>query len=52
MDDWEQFFAEKSRRRSEVERLEERRRRTGRLIYSSIIAALVLAAIIGLAILR
>lgn len=52
MEDWEQFFAEKSRRRSEKDRLERRRRRTEKLIYAAIVTSVLVGGIAGLAILR
>ena len=52
VEDWEQFFVEKSRRRFEKERLERRRLRQQGLIAAAIIGAIVLAAILGLALLK
>lgn len=52
MEDWEQFFAEKSRRRSEKDRLERRRQHTERIIYAAIIGSIIAGGIAGLAILR
>jgi hypothetical protein len=52
VEDWEQFFVEKSRRRFEKERLERRRGRTQALIAAAIIGMIILGAIVGLAFLR
>jgi hypothetical protein len=49
MEDWEQFFVEKSRRRADKERLEERRRRRQTIVSAGLVALLVFAAIAGLA---
>ena len=51
MEDWEQFFAEKSRRRFEMEREEMRRDRQKLLLAAGVITLMVIAAIIGLSIL-
>ena len=52
MEDWEQFFVEKSRRRFEKEQAERRRRRNQGLITALIIGAAMIAAISILALLR
>jgi hypothetical protein len=49
MEDWEQFFVEKSRRRADKERLAQRKRRVTALIAAGLIAALLAAGIVGLA---
>jgi len=49
VEDWEQFFAEKSRRRADKERRVERRRRTEAWIAAGFICALLAAGILGLA---
>ena len=48
MEDWEQFFVEKSRRRFEKERAERRRQRTQSLIAAVIVGMVVLGAIFAL----
>jgi hypothetical protein len=50
VEDWEQFFAEKSRRRFEVEREEMRRDRLRLALAAGLIGLLVIVAIVGLAI--
>ena len=52
MEDWEQFFVEKSRRRFEKERLDRRRHRTNGLVAAAIVGAIVLSAIFALAMLN
>ena len=42
MEDWEQFFVDKSRRRFEKERAERRRQRTQSLIAAAIVGVVVL----------
>jgi uncharacterized membrane protein YidH (DUF202 family) len=49
VEDWEQFFTEKSRRRADVERQEERRRLRQTILGVAAVAALVFAAIALLA---
>ena len=49
MEDWEQFFVEKSRRRADKERLARRKRRVSALIAAGLIAALLAAGIAALA---
>lgn len=51
MEDWEEFFLEKSRRRFEQERDERRRDRIKAAIAAGTVALLVIAAIVGLAVL-
>lgn len=51
MEDWEQFFAEKSRRRFEKERDERRRNRTRLTLAAGVITLLVVTAVVGLAVL-
>ena len=41
MEDWEQFFVEKSRRRADKDRAERRRRRTNQIGLAFAIAVLV-----------
>jgi hypothetical protein len=48
VEDWEQFFVEKSRRRFEKERLEQRRRQTGTLIATAVIVLAMVVAILTL----
>lgn len=48
MEDWEQFFVEKSRRRADKDRAERRRRRNGRRLVAAIIALSILFGIVGL----
>jgi hypothetical protein len=50
VEDWEQFFAEKSRRRFEVEREEMRRDRLRLALAAGLIGLLVIVAMLGLAI--
>jgi hypothetical protein len=50
VEDWEQFFVEKSRRRSEREWTERRRERTKLLIAALVIAMLLAGGIASLAI--
>ncbi|MGE5562178.1 MAG: hypothetical protein ACM3ZV_02595 [Bacillota bacterium] len=52
MEDWEQHFAEKSRRRFDKERLDRRRQRRNAYIAAALIGSGILAAIAGLAIFR
>ncbi|HVM23469.1 MAG TPA: hypothetical protein VM308_09270 [Sphingomicrobium sp.] len=49
MEDWEEFFLEKSRRRAEKERLREQRQKRDAAIAAVIGVALVLGLIAGLA---
>jgi hypothetical protein len=49
VEDWEQFFAEKSRRRFEVERGERRRNRAKLGLAGAVVALLVVGAIVVLA---
>ena len=50
MEDWEQFFAEKSRRRADKERRERRRRRNDRLIAGAVIGLILIGAIAALSV--
>jgi hypothetical protein len=52
VDDWETFFAEKSRRRADVARRAERKRRNDILIAAVLMGALLIGAIVGLMLLR
>jgi len=52
VEDWEQFFVEKSRRRFDKERAERRRMRTQAYIAGGIITILIVGGIVALAILR
>lgn len=52
MEDWEQFFADKSRRRADKERRLSRRRRLEGLIAGAVIVAFLVAGILGLAFIR
>lgn len=52
MEDWEQFFVEKSRRRFEKERAQRRRHFKQGFLAAAIIVALLAGAIIALANLR
>jgi hypothetical protein len=52
VDDWEQHFVEKSRRRFDKERAERRRRRGNRLIAAVALGSLILVGILALAIVR
>jgi len=52
VEDWEEFFVEKSRRRAEKERLGRRRRRTARLLTFLIIGLMIAGGIVGLALQR
>jgi len=52
VEDWEQFFVEKSRRRFEKERLDRRRHRKQGVIAAVITSAIVLSAIFALAMLK
>jgi len=52
VEDWEQFFAEKSHRRAEKERAERRRRRNARVLITVTLGLGILAGIAGLAALR
>jgi hypothetical protein len=49
VEDWEEFFLEKSRRRFDKERLERRRERTRTAITVTLLVVLILFAIVGLA---
>lgn len=51
MEDWEEFFLEKSRRRFEKERLERRVRNKNLTLAATIVTILVLGTIIALALL-
>lgn len=51
MDDWEQHFLEKSRRRFDKERDERRRARARLTITGVLLALLFIAAVVGLAVL-
>lgn len=51
MEDWEQFFVEKSRRRFEKDRSERRRERAKLTIAAAVIALIVVGAIASLAVL-
>jgi hypothetical protein len=50
VEDWEQFFAEKSRRRADKERLRRRRQRNERLILGVSVGLLLIGAIVALSI--
>jgi hypothetical protein len=52
VEDWEQFFVEKSRRRFEKERAQRRRHLKHGIVGAAIIAALIAGAILALANLR
>lgn len=52
MEDWEQFFAEKSHRRAEKDRAERRRRRNAKVVITIALALGILAGIAGLAVVR
>lgn len=52
MEDWEQFFVEKSRRRFEKERLERRRQRTQGVIAAVVVGLILIGAIVALAALK
>jgi hypothetical protein len=52
VEDWEQHFAEKSRRRFEKERAERRRMRRGRMMAALAVGSSHVAGLVGLAILR
>ena len=49
VEDWEQFFVAKSRRRFERERFDRRRRRLGAVIGAAILTLVIVLGIIGLA---
>lgn len=49
MEDWEQHFVDKSRRRFEKERNERRRGRTRRTLAVVVLAVIFVGAIVGLA---
>lgn len=51
VEDWEQFFVEKSRRRSHKQRLERQRRRTTLTLSTGLVALAVIGAVVGLALL-
>jgi predicted nucleic acid-binding Zn ribbon protein len=51
VEDWEQHFAEKSRRRFEKERDERRRARTRLIVATALLILLFVGAVVGLAIL-
>jgi predicted nucleic acid-binding Zn ribbon protein len=48
VDDWEQHFVEKSRRRFEKERHDRRRSRTGLALAALILVIVVIGAVLGL----
>jgi hypothetical protein len=48
VEDWEEFFAEKSRRRADKEWRAVRRRRTQTLIAAGVVCALVAGGIVAL----
>jgi hypothetical protein len=48
VEDWEQFFVEKSRRRADKERFEQRRHRRQTILAVAMVAVLILAAIAAL----
>jgi hypothetical protein len=50
VEDWEQHFVEKSRRRFEKERDERRRARTRLTIATALLALLFVGAVVGLAV--
>jgi hypothetical protein len=52
VEDWEQFFVEKSRRRFDKERAERLRLRRQATIAGAIITLLIIGAIVALSILR
>jgi hypothetical protein len=52
VEDWEQFFVEKSRRRFDKERAERLRLRRQSIIAGAIITLLIAGAIVALSILR
>jgi hypothetical protein len=52
VEDWEQFFVEKSRRRFDKERAERLRLRRQSIIAGAVIALLIAGAIVALSILR
>jgi hypothetical protein len=49
--DWEQFFVEKSRRRAETDRLERRRNQFKLTLATAVLVLIVLGGIVGLAML-
>ena len=51
MEDWEQFFVEKSYRRFDKERVERRTQRTKMALASAVLILIVLAGIVALAML-
>lgn len=51
MEDWEEFFVQKSRRRSEKERAERSRERARFTVAATVVGLLVFAAVVGLALL-
>jgi len=50
VEDWEQFFADKSRRRADKDLAERRRARRGQIISVIVIGGVITAAIIALAV--
>ena len=52
MEDWEEHFAEKSRRRFDKERLDRRRQRRNAYIAAALVGTAILASIAGLVIFR
>lgn len=52
VEDWEQFFVEKSRRRANAERQERRRAQNLQIIGAMIISLLIVAGLIALAAVR
>jgi hypothetical protein len=49
VEDWEEFFVEKSRRRFDKERLERRRQRTRAGIAVALLGIILVGAVVGLA---
>jgi hypothetical protein len=49
VEDWEEFFVEKSRRRADKERRAERKRRNEALVAAAVICLLLAVGIVGLA---
>ena len=52
MEDWEQHFVEKSRRRFEKERAEQRRKRKNQLMAAIAVGSSLLAGIVALSVVR
>jgi hypothetical protein len=52
VDDWEQHFVEKSRRRFEKERIEQRRQRAGAVFAAVLIGTVIAVGIVALAVFR